>query len=145
MRVPSVNFNPRESQPRSDIEEDPTLFSHSVTFLSSSIVAAASVSVFSLVSPLRSSSMFAKFLLLLNCVALARAVQYTVSQSEIKEVLIGGSISEVSRSFTLESIPKGFHTIIVNHVPSSVDEKSIQVAGTGAAEVVSTLLHKQVV
>lgn len=89
--------------------------------------------------------MFARLVLLLHCWAVAKAVQYTVSSSEIKEVSIGGRISEVSRSFTLESVPKGFHTIVVDHVPSTVDEKSIQVAGTGAAEVISTILHKQVI
>lgn len=89
--------------------------------------------------------MFVRLLLLLNIVTVAHGAQYTVAHSTIKQVSIGGSISEVSRSFTLEGVPKGFHTVVVNHVPSTVDEKSIQVAGTGTAEVISTVLHKQVV
>ena len=73
------------------------------------------------------------------------SLEIVVPESQISEVSIGGNIAEVSRTFTVKNVPIGFHTLIVNHVPNTLNEKSLQVTGLGAAEVLSTVMQNQVV
>ena len=74
-----------------------------------------------------------------------RALVLNVPSSTIREVTIGGTIAEITRTFDLHDVPNGLHSIVIDHLPSTVDEKSIQVAGLGEAEVVSTTIENQVI
>eukprot|EP01032_Pedospumella_encystans_P028486 gene28486-32172_t len=74
-----------------------------------------------------------------------RALVLNVPSSTIREVTIGGTIAEITRTFNLRDVPNGLHSIVIDHLPSTVDEKSIQVAGLGDAEVVSTTIENQVI
>ena len=78
------------------------------------------------------------FVSVLCCVA---AKEFIVSSSSISNVKVGGSSAEITRSFSLDAVPEGFHSIIVNDLPKTVDEKSIEVTGIGAAQIISTELQ----
>eukprot|EP00598_Pedospumella_elongata_P005988 CAMPEP_0184970786 /NCGR_PEP_ID=MMETSP1098-20130426/3135_1 /TAXON_ID=89044 /ORGANISM="Spumella elongata, Strain CCAP 955/1" /LENGTH=711 /DNA_ID=CAMNT_0027492765 /DNA_START=79 /DNA_END=2214 /DNA_ORIENTATION=- len=73
------------------------------------------------------------------------ALVLNVPSSTIREVTIGGTIAEITRTFNLHDVPNGLHSVVIDHLPSTVDEKSIQVAGLGDAEVVSTTVENQVI
>ena len=74
-----------------------------------------------------------------------RALVLNVPSSTIREVTIGGTIAEITRTFDLHNVPNGLHNIVIDHLPNTVDEKSIQVAGLGDAEVVSTTIENRVI
>lgn len=88
--------------------------------------------------------LFALVLFLAKSATLS-ALEFNVPRSTVQEVTIGGTIAEVTRAFNLQNVPNGFHSVVVDHLPNTVDEKSIQVVGLGDAEVVSTIIQNQVI
>lgn len=76
--------------------------------------------------------------IIFNCVA---AIEFTVLNSTITDVEIGGTTAEISRSFAVQDVPTGFHSIVVNDMPKTVDEKSVEVSGMGSAQIISTELQ----
>jgi hypothetical protein len=86
-----------------------------------------------------------KLLLLAILLSGSNSLRSSVCNSEIQDVTIGGTIAEVSRKFSVKDIPAGAQSIVVEHLPNTIDENSIEVLGKGNAEVVSTVIQNQIV
>jgi hypothetical protein len=71
-------------------------------------------------------------------------LQSSICNSVIKDVTIGGNNAEIVRTFSVKDVPRGPQTIIVNHLPNTIDEQSIEISGTGDGTIVSTVLQNQV-
>jgi hypothetical protein len=86
---------------------------------------------------------FSSTLVVVGILAGVNARDIWVEDSVVEKVSIGGTIAEVFRTFALKNIEDGYHTLIIDHITSSLDEKSIQVKGMGAAEVLGMVMQKQ--
>lgn len=71
------------------------------------------------------------------------AIVFEVLNSTISDVTITGNVAEITRSFVLKNPPAGLNSALVDHLPNTLDERSIKVSGRGGGQVVSTELSSR--
>lgn len=72
-------------------------------------------------------------------------VSLDVSKASIVSVTLTNNMAEINKTFIVNNIDGGYHSITISDLPPLVDEKSIAVAGTGDAELLSTaVIHNSV-
>lgn len=91
--------------------------------------------------------LFRMFILLLSCIfCRVSANMFHLKTSTIEEVRILGNTAEIERKFVATSVSPGYSTLVLHHLPYSVDDQSIRVKGKGNAPILllSTLVRESV-
>jgi hypothetical protein len=85
--------------------------------------------------------------LFINLLTYVWAEPVYVKTSSITDVRILGNTAEIQREFVANNVNSGYNTVILQHLPHSVDEQSIRVKGKGdtAITLLSTMVRDNVV